>query len=735
MRSRKSRKRNRNNIVEEVARHSDWWPLALLIITALLLFYPSLFGGLFADNRMFISHIITALVFSVVLVNRVRHGKLEVIRTPLDWAVLAYAAAYLLSLIGAVVPGEAVYGFLKALNYFMVYWVVTRVVKDYDQVRLIIKVLLTNGVVVALIGILTAAGLLKFPGAFTQGHIMSTLQYHNTMAAYLSVLILLGVAMMLREKSLWLRLIYGAANYIMIVAVLGAISKGAWIILIGGALLLLIGMPGIYRLKSLYYLGIAIGPSLVLNSSFMASLDSASPSSSLVYVGLGVLLALGGVSIWEGAVRIWGQRQWSPTKAALVALVLLGLTVIILGTQVTLPDNISKELSEIADINDSSYVTRVDFARWGIEIIKNYPMVGTGAGGWEALYRQYQHYVFWTTQTHNHFIQVGVETGLIGLLAFISIWIVLLYSVFRIYRLSKEDEEPDHWIIAWGITSGTLAMVTHAAFDFDLSIPAMCMVLWTMVALTGVLYDLRINNDADDSVPEPYKWLQVAVAGVLVLILLISGGRYLQAFHQAKQGEIALQSWQSGVTNTDRLAGLEKASAHFAAAVKNDSSNALYWSQLAGIQKIFFLLLNDQQHAQADVYRQQCIEAMKQAASRNPYDPRILESLVQISGEIGYLEGTIEYGWMDIKSRPNDPGVYKKIGDLWWQATRKCMEADQEDMAIKFAEEVIELNHYLEGQLTRADTSNRFWQKERLKMTPAQEKLSIQAKEFLANNS
>ena len=43
--------------------------------------------------------------------------------------MFAYAAAYLLAVIGAVHPGEAFYGFLRALNYLVIYAVVIYFVK------------------------------------------------------------------------------------------------------------------------------------------------------------------------------------------------------------------------------------------------------------------------------------------------------------------------------------------------------------------------------------------------------------------------------------------------------------------------------------------------------------------------------------------------------------------------------------------------------------------------------
>lgn len=728
------RSQSARHVVEEISRRSDRWPAILLAAAGAMLFYPPLLGGLFGDHRMFISHIITASVFTLVWADRVRRHDLTLVRTPLDWAILAYAAAYLLSLTGAVHSGEAVYGFMKALNYFMVYWIASRVIKEYEQVRLILKVLLGAGLSVAMVGIMAAAGIVNYTGAYFNGHIMSTLQYHNTMAAYLSVLILLGVTMMLREKHRWIKLAYGAANYIMMVAVLGAISKGAWIILIGGAILLLIGMPGAARFKSLYYLGAAIGPALVINSPFMEAIASTAPAASLLYTGVGLLLALACLGLWEGIEKLLAKLRWSPAVVIAIA-VLLSAAVLVLASQVTLPDNISQEISELADRGDASYITRLDFMRWAVDIGLDHPLTGTGAGGWEALYRQYQHYAFWTTEVHNHFLQVGVEAGIIGLGAFIGIWLVLLYYAFMLYRLSREQEDKDNWILAWGITAGCLALGAHAAFDFDLSIPAVCMILWTLLAMVGVLYDQQLPPKSAQPVPGPYNWLQVGVAVIMVMILLFGGGRYLQAYSQSKQGQEAIKTWESASGSSEKMAALNEASLHFTAAVKSDPRNGRYWSNLAGIHGTFFKLLIEQQHPQANLYRQQSMQAMEKAALLRPYDPDMLDSLVQTAGGIGDLDGLIEYGWLAVKTRPNDPGVYKKIGGLWWEAVEESKKAGQNDMAVKFAEEIIKLNQSLQQQLTRVDADSPFWQNGRLKMTPAQEKLSVQAKEFLDDNS
>ncbi|HCF51152.1 MAG TPA: hypothetical protein DER60_12775, partial [Syntrophomonas sp.] len=108
-----------------------WRDWLLFAIVALLVAYPLFFRGLFFPRAMFTAHIITAVVFIGFWVMKWRRGDLRLIRSPLDWAALAFAVAYALSLITAVHFGDALYGSLQAFNYFMIYWLGGQVITDH----------------------------------------------------------------------------------------------------------------------------------------------------------------------------------------------------------------------------------------------------------------------------------------------------------------------------------------------------------------------------------------------------------------------------------------------------------------------------------------------------------------------------------------------------------------------------------------------------------------------------
>ena len=120
---------------------------------------------------------------------------------------------------------------------------------------------------------------------------------------------------------------------------------------------------------------------------------------------------------------------------------LLATGVLVKKVPQVMPENIASELTELVDPQNNSFTSRADFYRWGLAIVKDHPVVGAGADGWNALYHQYQDYLTYTTEVHNHFLQVWVETGTIGFITFISIWLLLLITVYRVYKIKKKNKD------------------------------------------------------------------------------------------------------------------------------------------------------------------------------------------------------------------------------------------------------------------------------------------------------
>ena len=144
-----------------------------------------------------------------------------------------------------------------------------------------------------------------------------------------------------------------------------------------------------------------------------------------------------------------------------------------------LPHNLYTRLFSIG-AGERSVEGRLSFYRDALKIIGDYPLLGTGGGGWAALYRTYQDRDYTTSEVHSHYLQVAVETGIPGLLAFAGIWVFFLLSFVQ-GRFRSDSDSTTHCLWAT-ICISALALGIHSAIDFNLSLGAVSIFLYTLLA-------------------------------------------------------------------------------------------------------------------------------------------------------------------------------------------------------------------------------------------------------------
>jgi glycosyltransferase involved in cell wall biosynthesis len=131
--------------------------------------------------------------------------------------------------------------------------------------------------------------------------------------------------------------------------------------------------------------------------------------------------------------------------------------------------------------SDNLEYQRLYFYQDAIKMFKERPILGWGGGGWEEAYRAYQSYLYYSNQVHSHYFQIMVEAGLVGLVAILGIWFSFLLLTHRLYHGAKEDAGKR--LLIWTITAASVAVGFHAAIDFNLSLSALAIVLWTLFGL------------------------------------------------------------------------------------------------------------------------------------------------------------------------------------------------------------------------------------------------------------
>jgi O-antigen ligase/tetratricopeptide (TPR) repeat protein len=704
---------DKSTSVPQISKKYTIYTICVFVALAALIFYPPYVRGLYFSEDMFLYHILTALVFLLVLIDKVIRKDYEFLSTHLDWAVAAYTGAYLLSLIGAVVPGEAVYGFLKALNYFMVYWMVSQMVRSYSTYERLVQVLVASGVGVALIGILAATGYSKYPSAFDGKIIMSTLQYKNASAIFLIVMTILGTTLWAKEKNKFIRPLYSLANYLMILVILGTMSKGGWLVLVLGAVLLVIGMPGQYRFKASYALIMSGLAAAIATIKFLPAIAGKNASHALPYLLLGLSVIIGGELLWY--FLIYAHRRWR--KAVVISGVAL-LLIAFVGTGIVGLEHgsyiqnklqsgvVGNQAQKIGNFSDFSYTSRIDIYRWGISMAQDHPIFGGGAGAWKAQYHKYQDYLFYTTEVHNHFLQVLIETGLLGLLAFLSMWIFMILMIVKQRRHlikkktgSVSGSDLEHWLLIWGVTVAALMAGVHACIDFDLSLGALSIMLWTLLALINAgshiehLYPVKSKN----------KWVLLIMGLILFIVLMASGQRMMTANNLYKNASSLLNQAMKKEDGAQKEALLNQAATMVAKAGHTDPCNVYYPAMLAQTTASEYQLLIQQKSSGSSEKLQAVNEAMKTAEKLKPFDEEARNAMFNTSIMIQDIPGAIQQAQLQIEMNPLYADAYSAVIRLDVIAAETSLNQKDNKAAVKYLQTAIRCEAKMESQKSKID--------------------------------
>ena len=176
-------------------------------------------------------------------------------------------------------------------------------------------------------------------------------------------------------------------------------------------------------------------------------------------------------------------RKWSP-------LILCG-TLAIAFLLILVVSETAREriLSIFADRQDSSNNVRRNVWTAVRKMIGDYPLLGIGPGhsAFNQIYPLYASSRFTALSAYSIYLEVAVETGLIGLASFLWLLVVIFNTGFvQLQRLRLLNSEEGFWLMA-AIASLT-GMLAHGLFETVWYRPEVNTVWWLMVGLVASYY-------------------------------------------------------------------------------------------------------------------------------------------------------------------------------------------------------------------------------------------------------
>ena len=153
-------------------------------------------------------------------------------------------------------------------------------------------------------------------------------------------------------------------------------------------------------------------------------------------------------------------------------------------------------------------IQRLVFFEDGIKLFKRSPIIGLGMGAYENGIKSVQTFYYETKYAHDHYIEVLVQVGVVGLVLFLAL---LILSAFAIWRSRKSQP----YAPAFG--AALVFMAGHAAVEVVFSTFAYLPMAYGVFAL--------INLCCGPALPKPSlsKLAKNIVMGVLAACIFIYG--------------------------------------------------------------------------------------------------------------------------------------------------------------------------------------------------------------------
>lgn len=526
-------------------------------------------------------------------------------------ALAAYAAWTGLSGLWSSAPALAVAELQRALVYVIAVAAAAVVLRWRDS-----EVLLGG-----LLGVITVASAYALVTRFwpsgqsgevdpvTRYRLAEPLGYWNALGIFAALGLVLAVGLVHETRFTPMRMAAASTVAVLAPTVYFTFGRGAWLAAAFG-----VGMLAIATARRLHLLAtlavVAPWPAaavwLASRSDALArpqeNLAAASRDGrnlSLLLALLAAGAALGALGLARGERRVVVPRRLRLAGAAVAALVVVAAAVTVLAWQGSPGRILEKARNQFetsppkdAEANPTSRLFAVsgngrpEQWRVAVEMFRDSPWVGSGAGTFEREWVLRRDRPFYIRDAHNLYLEAGGELGVVG----VSLLAVLLLVPFGVALRARGRP-----LVATGV-AGLAAYATHAGLDWDWELPAVTLV----GLLCGLAALLAARGEPLPLLPSCARVAvglgSVALAGAAV-VGLIGNSAVRDGSRAADEGRISVseaegrlaarwlpwspEPWE--LIGRAQLARGERAAARssFERALEQDSGDWQLWALLA----------------------------------------------------------------------------------------------------------------------------------------------------------
>ncbi len=534
---------DKKNIIDKIG-------FFVIIVTIIML--NMFIGSNIKEPIWIIQAIVSAFTAIYLIIKKIQKTKNIIIKRKIDIAVLVFMISTTIPLIfNTYVSLEGTINFiLKYWSIYGLYILVNNIViGDNKKINIVVNTLIFSSVIVIIFGfdkftfnIFTKIYEILNSVNIEDTRMISTFGYANTLAAYLSFVIVLAIGQFVKNKdNIKNRIIYGI--YILLAIITIILTQSKMVLAIDALIILLfiifqiknkkiskkwifVGIIGIELFFIYFLIAINIDKPLVVTDEektcvirgIESNIDynlyfNIDANTDKTYDVFKIKIVEVNRYFTEKVLARFNLGDFTGTKSLNIHTGDLVDHIEIrieneLNQEITINDfriNGKKYILEYKIIpeplvrvfttfnfKNSSVWQRADFWQDSLDIIKDNWVFGAGGNAWRMLYGQVQDYLYYAKEAHSYILEVWMSFGIVGIASYIIIIILTIKSVINIFK--KQDKKNNNILI---IAIGLSIILIHSCMDFDMSYLIIEMIVFMFIAIlnkdeTEIKSDLKI---------------------------------------------------------------------------------------------------------------------------------------------------------------------------------------------------------------------------------------------------
>jgi O-antigen ligase len=361
-----------------------------------------------------------------------------------------------------------------------------------------------------------------------------------------------------------------------------------------------------------------------------------------VWLGL-IISSIISAVVYLGFIRKHLQsQQFSKNQILLFTSVGFGIIVLfgIISLQFDYGQTVKKRIENTFKLSDTSIMSRLEI--WGktMNVVKESPIIGVGSGNWKIEILKYDVVRYrdgWVVprRAHNDYLTVLTETGIIGLLLYLSIFV---FGIVYMMRIIRKSDSLDDKIFSLALGFALIGYMCFSFFSFTKE-RIETQILINMILAFVVFMSQRKTTEEKASSNKLF---------LSVLLVIALGFTSITAYSSWKrmQTEIAINKMYQKLNRNHNKASIYPLIQDIRSPFASISPRNTPFLQLKG--KFMFALGED---------RQEVIQVYNDALKDSPYHVRTILELANIYLDGKDLDNALKYGDLAYQYAPSNEMV------------------------------------------------------------------------------